>query len=270
MFLSLVAACGDTGGKESLVDASEVSDASTSGQGTSGFVSGSRLRAEVRVFDDEVRHLVRWWDTELNESCRFYLSEDGSRRCLPGDAASAKARTYADSSCTEELVVVRRNPCQKRKYIHRRLACGVEEIYVLGDIVKPTTVYNVSGCSPTTASPNVDYIKLGEAAPLSLFVAAGVEREARGNSELEAEVIVADDGTREVLRGVRASDGAVCSEIELTELCRRCVPQPAIYNNSDLGSNGDFHDSACTEPRRTLCRRSVHPSCDPHQHARYV
>ncbi len=160
---------------------------------------------------------IDWFDTTLGIPCFFGLSEDGVLRCLPVHAATTTIRslpsTFFDPACTQLAVVG--SPLTHTPYVTLQdAACPgdlpVQHVYTLreaGPIV--TTLYSLHGSTCTGMPPPTGEVVLAIApADLSTFVTAQVVKDSHG--PLDVEVIVADDGARQLGRTIDHGRGAPC------------------------------------------------------------
>ncbi|HEY4058321.1 MAG TPA: hypothetical protein VGM39_17030 [Kofleriaceae bacterium] len=86
-------------------------DAISTGSGsgsssTPGTNSGSRLKARYLVADDGSKTMLGWHDAQLDMNCAFRLAEDGVQRCLPEDLPPNNVRSFANSTCTNQVFYV--------------------------------------------------------------------------------------------------------------------------------------------------------------------
>lgn len=171
-----------------------------------GFQSGTRLRAHVRGSRPGARVLVGWRDTSLDADCTFLTAEDGKIRCVPRGANVL----FTDELCMMPVAAVSRDcdggspPAFARATFKSETTCaGFARAY---RVKAPTTVRNghvyVGGGAAgacvraTQLDPGAAAYALEPVAPEELV--AAVETRTAKTDQLGLEVLVADDGAREV------------------------------------------------------------------------
>lgn len=77
------------------------------GQGGGDWTSSARLKVRrYTAADGASRPVGDFFDLDFNEPCTLALSNDGKRRCLPGDFASYPEGHFADPSCSTPIAVM--------------------------------------------------------------------------------------------------------------------------------------------------------------------
>ncbi len=195
------------GGTTTATGGTEAGGQGSGGEGTSaltdGWSSGTRLRAVLDVAGDAKRFRL-WHDAELDVDCSFTPAADGVERCMP--IVEHGYAVYSDAKCTKAVGVFGIDdpipPYLAEPYRARECATGASFLEVGAAVTGVTDVFsNSSGsCSPNGTVSATQVVKqLGPAAAPAKFVAqAKITREPR-DLRLEANVRVAEDGSREVI-----------------------------------------------------------------------
>ncbi len=102
--------------------------------GSSGVQSGSRIKAQYDMGDDGSQAFAGLFDSQLNVPCYWATASDGSRRCLPYNAA-AGGYYFSDSGCSTPIAYSDKECSQPMYAEHATVACGVEM----------TTIYPITG-----------------------------------------------------------------------------------------------------------------------------
>jgi hypothetical protein len=157
----------------------------TGGDGTGGdasrapgWVSGSRLRARLRVGADGSKSLAGWRDTKLGVDCFFLLAGDGKLRCLPEQAGTASH--FSDAGCTQPAMIVTKGcaaPAYAWKWTTMTDSCGTQTTYAVHP-VGPAVATIFSGSPPSCVNQStllmttLDAYAVGAEVPASEFVEA--------------------------------------------------------------------------------------------------
>jgi hypothetical protein len=113
------------------------------------WTSGTRIRAIVAsAVDGGDRFWFNWRDTQLDTDCYAGTAGDGAERCLPifADASTF----YSDAGCTQPLVYVRNNLCNRDIKYGQAIIASRYHIYPVG---APYTgqAYDIrTGCMPAS------------------------------------------------------------------------------------------------------------------------
>ncbi len=255
-------AAGDAGpGDDSADDAGAGLDdddaAPPSGQ---TFRSGSRLRA--RLFDDGsgASALGPFYDTELDQVCRFRSTEEGELRCFH---AGFSLPLFSDANCTE-LVVSPDSPCSPFEAgdVVQTIdptadrTCGAVSTYLFAEEeFTPSVIYAQSladgSCAETVVNPDAAYYR---ATPVDWdrYVEGSVRYEiVDGETGLALQYTDGSDGSS-MLTGF-AIDGSSCTatsfDTEPTKL--RCLA-------GLVGHFDRYADATCTQPAVL-----TNPECSP-------
>ncbi|MCA9619650.1 MAG: hypothetical protein KC731_11510, partial [Myxococcales bacterium] len=120
-----------TGGSSSTTEPSGAGGGST-GSGSLGYASGSRLRAKYIDGDDGSRVFTTFHDTAIGTDCTFTEASDGPR-CLPvvrvpdfgaGAGISGNNTYFRDSNCTDVAPNIPFS-CETHSYISEIYDCKV-------------------------------------------------------------------------------------------------------------------------------------------------
>ena len=113
--------------------------------------NGTRVRAIVyRAVDGGDPQWFNWRDTQLDVDCYPGKAADGVERCVPQVASAATF--FADSSCTQRLIHVPANYCNRRIKYGAQIAGGQYHLFPLGNLYLGTTYDIRTGCTPTTVT----------------------------------------------------------------------------------------------------------------------
>ncbi len=246
------------GGTVNANAGSEAAGQGSGGEGTStltdGWLSGTRLRAVLDVAAD-AKLFKRWHDVKLNVDCAFAPAADGVERCMP--AVERGYAVYSDAKCTKAVALFGAGDAIP-PYIaepHRSFGCGKGAAYLeVGAAAAGVTsfyVFSNENCVENGMVGATKIVKqLGAVVPATTFVAVTkTVREAR-DSRLAANVLVAEDGSRQV-----ASDFDLQREVDCNPLLRTategyaCVPQNLAFIEVY------FSDDKCKVPA------AYHPPC---------
>jgi hypothetical protein len=213
---------------------------------TDGWLSGSRLRARLDVAGS-AKMFRSWHDSELGIDCQFAFDADGVERCLP-DLDNPYA-VYSDDECQVPVVVLDdeqplpafvREPygefeCHKgANYFELgAVATGVTETYSAAN----------GGCAPNGAVGETQVVMaLAAKLPASTFVAASKRIREPRDERLEANVRIAEDGSRHVTDHFDLQRAADCNPREHKDQGFACAPEDRAYIQVF------FEDDACSVP----------------------
>ena len=124
------------------------------------YTSGTRLRTRYITGSDGSKQLVGFYDSTLKVECGFFTAGDSKTRCIPlggNNAAAVQTALYADSGCTQPVVVSQYPYCPTFAYGADQTpvtSCGtgyIYRVYALG--AKLTTFYQKSGSCTAYAVP---------------------------------------------------------------------------------------------------------------------
>jgi hypothetical protein len=228
---------------DAATDPADGSDgATTNGNGGTGWVSGTRLRAVLQVAGT-VKRFVRWHDTQLAIDCKYAVAADSQIRCIP-DAIQA---VYDDAACTSAVVSLSKaepTPAYVSGPFHG-FACGKgPDYFAPGTAYTPTSLYYWDGtsCQPGSAvdAANNTYVHLGSPVAPSTFAGKTDAVDPRG-ARLSAKQYVGADGSKQdatLLDSARG--GAACDARETTSKAYYCTPSALAYLEAF------FSDAACT------------------------
>jgi hypothetical protein len=258
---------GTTGNSDSgtFVDSSSRgSDESTGNSPPAPFgntyESGSRLAARVLDAGDDATRFVEWWDGELGSSCTFAEDGEGSMRCFPPGSSY-----FLDDSCTDPVEVVHTSAAIP-DLVGRRSDAGcagsiptVAPFAVGGALEETTNVWRYSEfgtCDMAQLSAQERAFTL-DPVELASFVRADLVL-AEAGSALDVEVIVAEDGSRQLTRVIDRTLHEPCaigrSEPIGPGVESRCIPVHLV------NGTGAFGDDQCTHPVVLGCSPST---CSP-------
>lgn len=230
------------------------------------YVSGTRLRAEV-VGTPGAAGFMNWWDSELSSRCVFAKDEAGTLRCLPGVwsvvegvpyrrnvvAVAPRRLKYVDADCSVPVHVrhaaevaptfaagaISLEPCEDEpRHVMFRVGAPLAASAPL------FTVDGLDRCVPTSLDASSIAHRLVERVSPRMFVAATHEREP-WPSGLVADVLVADDGAREVVGAYDVDRDERCWVGQyFGEEAGACLP--LFHRMAFIGI--EFADANCTEP----------------------
>ncbi len=194
------------------------------------FRSGSRLKANYLSGGGDAKLLVRWFDTTLDDYCRFAMDADFGFRCMPQAAASL---SYSDDACT--LPIFPAEEVNGRKYVQVSLAerCvgrnRVAAYQVLAATTELSGYYSLldGECSYSSGGPSRVY-RQAVAVDDREFVSARSNVVSAG-SGLSVLVLETDDGAAESIEAEGTATGGRCFEVDLGD-GTRCIPGDPVYD----------------------------------------
>jgi hypothetical protein len=126
--------------------------------------NGTRIRAIVyRAVDGGDPHWFNWRDTKLDMDCYPAMAADGAERCVPQIANAATF--YADVACTQRLIHVPANLCNRNIKYGSAIITGQYHVFPLGAPYTGTTYDIRTGCMPTTVTTGQLYTAGAESDP---------------------------------------------------------------------------------------------------------
>lgn len=198
------------------------------------FLPGSRLVAErwrTTTGESIIAHL---YDPMLGQQCDWYTGPDGIYRCFP---VGAVPRLYADALCSRRAVTVA--SCLSTTTVARVDSQGVARLHQLGPPLTTTYRNRTGMCEPSTPDQGFE---IGPELPLDQLVAARIEH-AQLSAVLDRRVLLADDGTHEVIGLALRGSREPCEVMPFGSTRGACVPRPWILDSVSR----TYGDPACTD-----------------------
>jgi hypothetical protein len=221
---------------------------------TDGWSSGTRLRAVLDAAGD-AKLFKLWHDAELDVDCAFAPAADGVERCMP--AVERGYAVYSDAKCTKPVALFAADDAIPPFIAepHRALDCGKGGAYleVGAAAAGVTAVYGFSNenCVANGMVGATQLVKqLGAVVPTSMFVAATKTVHEARDPRLAANVLVAEDGSRQVTSHFDLARKADCNPIEPQAAGYACVPKNLAFIEVF------FSDDKCKVPA------AYHPPCN--------
>jgi hypothetical protein len=190
-----------------------------------------------------------WFDTQLGVPCRFGPLDDKVQRCIPATPFKVTLAYFSDAACTQPALEAGCNLEASRfggaqNWVYASGSTGWQ-IFTLKDSLPPNSPrYYKSGpdgrCNQTNPFKS-GYSYGGTPVPGARFVAATVST-APGSSRLLPRVLIADDGSRELVGIFDQRLGKDCSPVEASDGVWRCLPL-----GSDTMMYSLFSDASCTQ-----------------------
>lgn len=186
------------------------------------YQSGSRLRAHYWDGGDGATMFIDWHDTALDITCQFAADASGTLRCLPvrGSTIAIYTTRFLDDACTQRGVLVAGLPARRvPPYATTTGAlCGDEAPIVSVNVIAAEASPSKLGytqrdtrCLPFDLSSDEAMFAITPIEP-SIFLPAHTAIERRG-PRLDVEVVVADDGARQLGRMLDHDRGASCAPL---------------------------------------------------------
>jgi len=223
------------------------------------YLSGTRLRARLDVAGS-AKVFLGWHDSTLNADCDFARDTSGTLRCLPVDEGTVIR--YSDDKCQTPVVLTPAG-LPVAKFVTDpayQFDCSVAagpHIVAVGAALTPANLWSKeSGACAAQSEPRAagDHVNaFGATVPDTSFVGSKMVREKR-DSRLDARVIVATDGARQVSSFYDVKRNFACSPLITEGDAQACVPSPAATVFSQ------FADSKCTV---ALANFTVAHGCAP-------
>lgn len=248
---------GDSGGSP-LTGGRSATGGSASAGGESGagsggtrppdFHAGTRLKPIVYGVGDDARFTGFWFDTELQTTCEFRMSED-RKSCVP--FVAAQAYSFLDPQCTMPLLEVAQAECYARFSLPlprvgyssgtTDQCVGFPVSQAVGERIVPERIYagSAGSCFEAPVKAGAAYFHAEPLASKALVRSVfAVEERAPG---LDAQVRHNDDGSWAVEGFYDPERDGPCSPSRPEmEPAYRCLPAPSGFSST-------FIDSACQE-----------------------
>lgn len=215
------------------------------------FTSGSRLRARYIEAPGGARQFLGWYDSVRDVECEFEISGPANavRRCLP--LGRSIEHWYSDASC--ETVLLTNGDCDRRFFRDKWANCdGGAVVRNVGADFTPALAYAFQNgaCVPVaeiTRPVPARMCEVGDEVPLDLFVSAREAIEQR-EGPVEALVLEAEDGARQVLGGYDAENSFAATPQQSADGTRRWMPYRVAYDFGTTGvhSGSVFSESTCS------------------------
>lgn len=210
-------------------------------------VSGSRLKALVRVDDSGGESLRRWKDTQLDVSCSFQIAGDGQLRCLPNDTiAYVTPGLFSDAACTRPAVQLATAYCGgtvRHAYAYDENVCPIRRrFYGLTGPLQQSQLFYKSGtdCVASSRSSTVALYAVGAELPPSSFVSGTLTT---GSGRIGLNIVTAADGAKGPNYELQDQQlGIPCWASIRSDGRVQCLPSEVAY------PSGWFSDANCRSP----------------------